>query len=172
MTPRQARQITGLSLVTIYALFGLIRRRMIEAGLFVGWVQLRLSTALWLEYGFERSETLMTVFRERFPDAQPTAVTDAFMHKLIRLTLAKRGIRDENFFEHFAETTYFSSETVNRLPPDTRHQIMLNIIRMTGPLNGPAKNLDSCRRFVNQTMGGGLKRARTHRSIAERQPRR
>ena len=160
MSARETVRATGRSRVTIYFMFGLIRRRMIESGLFVGWVQMRLSTALWHHYGIGHYEAMMQEFHARLPDSRLTVVTEAFMNKLIRTTLAKRGIRDENFFEHFAETTYFSSNAVTALPPATRYQIMLNIIRMTGPLNAPAKNLKRAHAFANQTLAGGIRRTR------------
>jgi hypothetical protein len=109
MSPADAAQAARLSHVTIYRLYGHIRRRLIAIGIYKT---------------FERHRDEIN-----FSDDDELA---RFRHFFLARFGHKRGVRKKDWAEHVAEETYWYYPTYT---PIQLYKIILKSARLDGPLN-------------------------------------
>ncbi len=107
MPPADAAAATGLSLVTIYRLYGHIRKRLSALGLYKGFARRRDELASERDW-------------------------ENFLNLLQRRIGSGKGINAKNRDEHFAEQAYFLDPIYT---PDQLYRLILKSARLNGPLN-------------------------------------
>ena len=116
-TPREAMEICGISHVTIYRLYGLIRQRLLHVGI----------------YRTHEDVDLTAAVEEDFFGSFPWDEFNAHMaHELGK----HRGIRPENEAAYFGEALF---RYRRRYTPEQFNNLILLAVKLSGPLNLPPR---------------------------------